>query len=146
MANAVLLAGATAQIVHLGVETWRAINESLSSGSGEHNLFVGKREDGDILLHSEQKSSGNGPGYVSHLYEYSGNSPITAVEAKDNWNDDTGGDPVIISGGPGHEHVTVKVTSRFLRGFDHTVHVYGKDNKNDKNRKNSRRVICCNLL
>ena len=145
MANAVLLAGATAQIVHLGVETWRAINQSLSSGNGEHNLFVGEREDGDILLHSEHKSSGNGLGYVSHVYEYSGNSLITAVEAKDNWNDDTGGNPEIISGGPGHEHVAVKVTSRFLRGFDHTVHVYGKDKKNDKNKKNSNST-CCNLL
>ena len=146
MGNA--LVSPAAPLVQLGVETLRTINESPSSGRGEHNLVVGKREAGDILLHSEQKSSGNGPGYVSHVYEYTGNCPITAVEAKDNWNDDTGGDPEIISGGPGHTHVKVKVTSRFLRGFDHTVLVFGKDinNENGKDIKNSRRVICCNLL
>ena len=142
MANAVL----AAQLVQLGLQAWRTINES--PGSGEHNLVVGKLEDGDILLHSEQKSSGIGMGYVSHVYEYSGNSTITAVVAKDNWNGNRGGEPEILSGGPGHEHVKVKVTSRFLSGFDHTVFVYGKDinNINDKNIEKSTRSICCNLL
>ena len=124
----------TVELAKLGAEAWKVLNESLSSGSGEHNLVVGQPDAGDSLLHSEQKSSGYGLTYVSHVFEYSGNSTITAVVAKDNLKDDTGGDPEIISGGLGHKHVKVKVTSRLFKGFDHTVLVYGK-----KRRK-------CNLL
>ena len=107
MGNA--LVSPAAPLVPLGVETLRTVNESPSSGSREHNLVVGKPDAGDSILHSEQICRGYGLGWVSHVYEYSGNSPITAVEAKDNWNDDTGGDPEIICGGPGHTHVKVKV-------------------------------------
>ena len=105
-------------------------------GNGPHNLVVGNREDGDILLHQEQKSSAPGFGTVFHDYQYSGDTRITAVEAKDNWNDGRGGDPQIISGGVGHKSVTVRVTSRLVTGFDHTVYVYGKRKK----------LKCCTLI
>lgn len=129
MADAVLMFIKIVEHAKLGAEAWKALNESLSSGSGEHNLVVGKPDAGDSLLHSEQICRGYGPGWVYHDYEYSGNSKITLVVVKDNWSDDTGGDPEIIDGGPGHKHVKVKVTSRFLKGFDHTVLVYGKKRK-----------------
>ena len=110
----------------------RAVNEWLSSGSGEHDLVVGTPEVGNILLYSEKKSVDNEAGRVSHVYQYSGDITITAVVAKDNKRDDTGGDPEIISGGPGEKHVSVKVTSRTEKGFDHTVHVYGRKNYFDQ--------------
>ncbi|XP_068730993.1 uncharacterized protein [Montipora capricornis] len=108
------------------------VNKWLSSGRGQHNLNVGTPKDGDILLHSEQKSVGYGMGYVYHVYRYSGDITITGVVAKDDREDDTGGDPEIISGGPGYKHVSVKVTSRLGRGIDHTVLVYGKKDDNDQ--------------
>ena len=85
---------------------------------------------------TEQKSQGYDIGWGSHVYEYSGDKTITAVVAHDNRNDDTGGDPKIINGGPGYKHVSVEVTSRFGRGFDHTVYVYGKRKK----------LNCCTLI
>ena len=135
MANKVVpVVEAAAHLAIFCGEASKAINELLSFDSGQHNLVVaiGPPEDGHILLHSEQKSVGYGAGYVSHVYEYSGDIPITAVKAKDNRNDDTGGDPEIVSGGPGHKHVKVKVTSRIGRGIDHTVEVYGKKNYFDQ--------------
>ena len=136
MADAVSVLTKVVQLTKLSEEALRAINELLSSSSGEHDLVVGNPEDGDILLHSEKKSVGYGRSYVSHVYRYSGDVMITLVVAKDNWNNDTGGDPEIISGGPGHKHVEVRVTSRLLRGFDHTVLVFGKKRKRKR----------CNLM
>ena len=110
------------------------VNKWLSSGSGQHNLLVGTPEDGDIRLYSEKKSVGYGWPWekVSDVYQYSGDITITGVVAKDDREDDTGGNPEIISGGPGYKHVKVKVTSRRGRGFDHTILVYGKKNDNDQ--------------
>ena len=129
MAHVVPVAGQVLQFI-IGVgEVWKAVNDLLSSGSGQHNLVVGNSEAGDIVLYKEQKSQGYEFGWGSHVYQYSGDKKITAVVAHDNRNDDTGGDPEIIRGGPGYKHVSVKVTSRFGRGFDHTVYVYGKKKK-----------------
>ena len=111
------------------------VMRAIMNGNGPHNLVVGKREDGDTLLHHEQKSSAPGVTTVSHDYQYSGDTTITAVEAIDNWNDGTGGNPEIISGGVGHKNVTVRVTSRHLRGFDHTVYVYGEKEKLTEKKK-----------
>lgn len=115
-----------AQVIAVAVEAWRKIDDLRSSGKGQHNLVVGKRGPGDILLHEEKKRQGCEFGWVSHIYRHNGDNTITAVVAEDNWDDDTGGDPKIIDGGLGQKHVEVKVTSRFGRGFDHTVYVYGK--------------------
>ena len=126
MAQVIPVAGAAEQVVNSAREAWVRIGDLLSSGRGPHNLEVGERGSGDILLHEEQKRQGCGFGWVSHIYRYNGDNTITAVVAEDNWDDDTGGDPKIIDGGLGQKHVEVKVTSRFGRGFDHTVYVYGK--------------------
>ena len=121
-----------AQAVGLGAEVVRpAISKWLSSGSREHHLVVGEPEVGDILLYIDQKSKGHGVD-DSHVFQYSEDVTITAVVARDNWNDDTGGYPEIISGGPGHKHVEVKVTSGSRGGFDHTFQVYGKKQKSKK--------------
>ena len=119
-------AGTALQLVNLVGEALRTINDLLSSGKGKHNLVVGKPGAGDILLHAEQRCKGYRFGWVSHVYQYKGDTTITAVVAEDNRNNNTGGNPEIISGGVGHKSVLVKVTSRIFRGFDHTVHVYGK--------------------
>lgn len=127
MAEVVAAIGGAVMLVNQAGELWGTVNDLLHSGTGRHNLIVGKAQAGDILLHQEQKR----PGYkmlgrVTHVFEYSGDKVITAVVARDNWTDDTGGDPEILTGGPGHKHVKVKVTSQYMRGFDHTVYVYGK--------------------
>jgi len=108
-------------------KAWGTVNDLLHSSQGQHNLFKGKLETGDILLHEEQRRPGfKMAGRVEHFFQYSGDKVITAVVARDNWGDDTGGEPEIISGGPGEKHVKVKVTSQYMRGFNHTVYVYGK--------------------
>ena len=123
-----LAIGDAVRLVNKAGELWGEVNNLLHSGSGRHDLFKGKAEPGDILLYEEQKCpSYKMMGRVTHVFEYSGNKTITAVVAKDNWDDDTGGDPEIIGGGPGQRHVKVKVTSQYMRGFDHTVYVYGKE-------------------
>ena len=114
------------KVIKLSREVWSGIKGLLSYGSGKRNLVVGKPEVGDILLYSEQKSE---RGCVDHVFQYRGDVTITAVVAKDNWNNDTGAYPEIISGGPGHKHVEVKVASRSYRGFDYTIEVYGKKKK-----------------
>lgn len=127
MAQVIAVAGAAVPLVNLAGEAWRKIDDLRSSGKGRHNLVVGKPGPGDILLHEEKKRQGCEFGsWVSHIYRHNGDNTITAVVAEDNWDDDTGGDPKIIYGGLGQKHVEVKVTSRFGRGFDHTVYVYGK--------------------
>lgn len=99
----------------------------LGSSKRQHNLEAGKREPGDTLLYKEEKRRDfKWLDYVSEVYEHCGDDTITAVVAEDNWSDDTGGDPKIIRGGPGHKYVAVKVTSKISRGFNHTVYVYGK--------------------
>ena len=126
MAQVIAVAGAAVQLVDSAGKAWGTIEDLRNSGKERHNLVVGKLGPGDILLHEEQKCQGWGFGYVSHIYRYNGDNTITAVVARDKWDDDTGGDPKIIDGGLGQKHVEVKVTSRFGRGFDHTVYVYGK--------------------
>ena len=92
---------------------------------GQHNLEKGEREAGDTLLYRKRVGFQTFR-YVPEIYEHCGDYTITAVVAEDNWSNDTGGDPEIVDGGPGFKHVTVKVTSKISRGFDHTVYVYGK--------------------
>ena len=99
MAQVIAVVGTAVQLVNLAGEVWGTIDDLLHSGKGRHNLIVGKPEPGDILLHEEQKRQGYGFGYVSHIYRYSGENTITSVVAKDNWDDDTGGDSKIIDGG-----------------------------------------------
>lgn len=113
-------------LVNNAGEAWTSFSDLLK-GTGSHDLVIGKVEPGDILLHQEQKRPGCSLfSRVTHEFKYRGDKLITAVVAKDNWSDDTGGDPQVISGGLGQTHVTVKVTSEPLRGFNHTIYVYGK--------------------
>ena len=127
MAQVVALVSGAVMLVDEAGKAWEAVNDLLHSGNGRHNLIVGKAQPGDILLHQEQKrASFTMLGRATHVYKYKGKKVITSVVARDNWSDGTGGNPEIISGGPGHKHVKVKVTSQINRGFDFTVHVYGK--------------------
>ena len=139
MAQVFPVAAAAVQLVYVAAEMVGAMN-----GNGPHNLVEGIREDGDTLLYRKQKSSAPGFGTVSHEYQYIGDTRITAVEAIDNRNDGTGGDPEIISGGVGHKNVTVRVTSRHFRGFDHTVYVYGEKKKLTEKKKKRKKK--CTLM
>ena len=122
----IALADAAVQLVNLAEEAWGSVNDLLPSGKRQNNLVVGNREAGDTLLYKEKRRPDRLFGCGSHVYQRSGDNTITAVVVKDNWNDDTGSNPEIISGGPDHKHVKVKVTPRFGRGFNHNVYVYGK--------------------
>ena len=119
--------GDAVMLVDTAGKAWGTVKDLLDSGYGQHNLFKGKLEPGNILLYEEQiRPSYQVLGRRTHVFEYNGDNVITAVVARDNWEDDTGGNPEIISGGPGQKHVKVKVTSQYMRGFNHTVYVYGK--------------------
>ena len=53
-------------------KAWGTVNDLLHSSQGQHNLFKGKSEAGDILLHEEQRR----PGFkmadrVEHVFQYS---------------------------------------------------------------------------
>jgi hypothetical protein len=55
-----------------------------------------------------------------------GENIIGCVHALDYWTDDTGGYAEIVQGGIGYNHVDVKITSQFSRGFWFDVEVYGQ--------------------
>lgn len=108
------------------IETY---NERTSRQTGRFSLTVGVPQPGDVLLYREKiRPAPVVLGYQKHEYKYTckRNEVITYVEARDNWDDGTGGSPKITSGGPGQNHVIVTVTSQFSRGFDFTVSVHGK--------------------
>lgn len=127
MAQVVVLVNGVVKLVDQAGNLWGALNDLLNCGAGRHNLIVGKAQPGDILLYQEQKrASFKMFDYATHVFKYTGNEVITCVVAYDHWGDDTGGEPEIISGGPGHKHVEVQVTSQFCRGFKFTIYVYGK--------------------
>ena len=97
--------------------------------SGRHNLELGIPGSNDVILHTEQKRKSNVLfGTVSHTFSYHCKSgeQITAVVARDMWDDDTGGDPELVNGGVGQPHVSIQVTSRWSRGFDFRFTVFGK--------------------
>ena len=60
------------------------------------------------------------------FYQCRKGEEITAVLAEDRWDDDTGGSAERVSGGVGQQHVEIKVTSQWSRGFHFKFYVYGK--------------------
>ena len=91
-------------------------------------MTLGSRRPGDIQLYSEKVRKGDKFfSNVSHTYSYTArdNEEITEVVAEDQWWDDTGGTPELVSGGVGSKEVTVKVTSQRSRGFNFHFYVYG---------------------
>jgi len=54
-----------------------------------------------------------------------GNNIIGCVHAHDQWTDGTGGYAELVGGGVGHNHVDVKITSQFNRGFWFVIEVFG---------------------
>jgi len=95
---------------------------------GRHTLKEGSRGPDDIILYQEEKRKGNKfMTTVSHTFSYRArdDEEITKVLAEDQWSDDTGGNPELISGGVGCREVTIKVTSQFNRGFHFHFYVYG---------------------
>jgi hypothetical protein len=54
-----------------------------------------------------------------------GDKTIGCFKAIDRWTDGTGGSAETTSGGIGYNYVTVKITSRFNRGFWFVIEVYG---------------------
>jgi len=97
-------------------------------GTGTHTLKLGEPGPDDVLLY--QSSYRKGDKFlrkVSHRFTYTAkdNEEITAVVAEDQWVDDTGGNPELVSGGVGQREVTIEVTSRVNRGFHFYFYVYG---------------------
>ena len=97
--------------------------------SGRHNLELRSPGSNDKMLDSRKIRKGDRfMDTVSETYHYDCEEGyiITAVLAEDQWSDDTGGNAELVSGGPGKKHVTIKVTSRWNRGFHFRFIVYGK--------------------
>ncbi|XP_066925408.1 probable salivary secreted peptide [Clytia hemisphaerica] len=102
--------------------------QELSAGNGRHNLTLGNPGKNDVILYEEKVRKGSSMSHVTHEFEYQKNSGerITSVLAYDEWSDDTGGDAQRISGGVNQDHVTIKIKSRFMRGFHFKFIVYGQ--------------------
>lgn len=97
--------------------------------NGRHNLSLGEPSSTDkVLYQSEMKKEYSLLGHASHTFSYvcKKGEKITAVVAFDKWDDDTGGNPKLESGGVGCKDVSITVTSCFSRGFHHDFVVYGK--------------------
>ena len=109
----------------------KEIWSQLTTGTDRHNLTIGKPSDKDVVLYSDDERKQNGVGWVYHTFSYTckPGEEITAVLAYDLWDDGTGGDPNLESGGVGQKEVSIKVTSQFMRGSHHKVIVYGKRKK-----------------
>ena len=98
------------------------------AGKGQHTLKLGSRHPGDTELYSQEVRKGDKFfSTVSHTFHYRArdNEEITAVVAEDQWWDDTGGIPVLVSGGVGQREVTIELTSQRNRGFHFHFYVYG---------------------
>ena len=101
----------------------------VQEGRGIHTQEYGTRGSADVVLYEKHVRK-----YfimyktLQYVFEYRGGSGanITSVEARDHWDDDTGGHAEVISGGVGYSYVKVKVTSLMGRGFEFTVTVCGR--------------------
>ena len=96
---------------------------------GRHNLECSRPGRDDIILNSKKiRKGGSFMATVSETYSYRCEQGyiITAVLAEDQWDDDTGGNPELVSGGVDQRHVEIKVTSQWSRGFHFKFIVYGK--------------------
>ena len=96
---------------------------------GRHNLSLGTSTSKDVILYTENKHKDNKfMDTVSHTFSYKckKGEEITAVLAEDQCKDDTGGNAELESGGVGHPHVAIKVTSRRNQGLHFKFTVYGK--------------------
>ena len=112
----------------------------LFRGNGRHTLKLGMRGDNDEVLYSERcRKKAEFLGVVKHTFSYDcgKGERITAVIAYDEWSDDTGGDPEVLSGGVGRDHVTIKVTSERNRGFHFLFEVYGTKAKERPTKSNT---------
>ena len=97
-------------------------------GEGQHTLKLGEPGPDDIILYQEKYRKGDKVlSKVRHTFTYTAkdNEEITAVSAEDQWLDDTGGNPLLISGGVGQREVTIQITSQRNRGFHFHFYVYG---------------------
>ncbi len=97
----------------------------MAQTTGRHTLVKGTPNPGDIVIWHEQKRVGHTLTYATYDFKFGGAKKITAILARDNWDDDTGGYAEIIDGGIGEKHVIVRVTSQLMRGFNFTFSVYG---------------------
>ena len=115
-----------------GAQVALDIYDRLSTGGrGRHTLSLNKPGPEDVLLYEEEFRKGSSfMSTVEHTFSYraSSNEEITSVVAEDQWSDDTGGNPEVVSGGVGYREVKIKVKSQKNRGFNFHFYVFGKKN------------------
>lgn len=119
---------AISQAAQVALEIWNKVS---TGGRGQHTLRLSEPGSGDVLLYKEEFRKGDKfMSTVEHTFSYraSGNEKITAVVAEDQWTDDTGGNPEVVSGGVGCSQVSIKVKSQYNRGFNFHFYVFGKKN------------------
>ncbi|XP_071837758.1 uncharacterized protein [Apostichopus japonicus] len=97
---------------------------------GRHNLILGSNSPGDFVLYtSSHKVHGTLFVVTQYTFQYSKRptETISGVLVRDKWDDDTGGYPELMAGGPGKGYVVVKISSQTHRGFDFSFSVYGRN-------------------
>ncbi|XP_071837764.1 uncharacterized protein [Apostichopus japonicus] len=97
---------------------------------GRHNLILGSTRPGDILLFTSRQNVHGTLFEVQHYtfqYSQKPTETISGVLVRDKWDDDTGGYPELMAGGPGQGYVVVKITSQQNRGFYFSFSVYGRN-------------------
>ncbi|XP_043461984.1 probable salivary secreted peptide [Leptopilina heterotoma] len=121
-------------ILLLSVNSWGIPNENGGNietvGRQSHHLIVGSRLPGDsdltrdyIYIRPELKRIITIERIINITFS---NAKITQVAAYDQKSDGTGAYAVIISGGPGFQHVGLRFVSQLSRGIDFVVELFGK--------------------
>jgi len=99
-----------------------------------HNYMPCEPLPGDTLLRRE--SSAKSFKFLGHMsatvHIDVGDNIIGCVHAIDQWDDGTGGYAEFVDGGIGYNHVDVKITSQFSRGFYFVIEVYGQKTRKCK--------------
>lgn len=129
VATAVVVIGGVKSILNESGQVVDAF-QNLMKGHGRHNLVMGSAQVGDQLLYEERtrQSPGGLFSYRTYDFQYNcqGNERISCVVVRDNWDDDTGGNPEKIGGGPNQRYVNIRVTAQMGRGMDFSFYVYGQ--------------------
>ena len=98
------------------------------AGQEKHNFRDCQSKPGDRLLTEKSiERSYKFLGYTSSDLSYSNpDAVINCIEVTDQKENGTGGYTSIVSGGVGHNNVTLHFESQFFRGFSFLVKIYGQ--------------------
>uniref|UniRef100_A0A224XND2 Putative conserved insect secreted protein n=1 Tax=Panstrongylus lignarius TaxID=156445 RepID=A0A224XND2_9HEMI len=96
-----------------------------------HNATFGMRKPGDKLIHKEHVKSGwKFLKFVQKNVTYPAKDEkrkynITYIQITDGYSNGHGGCASIAEGGVGNDHVKIHIKSKFTRGLDFNITIYG---------------------